>query len=693
MAQQQMQQQMQMLMQAQQQSEVKNKLIAELLSHRLNYTPREQPNGGLAGQSEKAIVDALLKGRGVLAVRPYTMPGSDKLLTGAFRVRPEDLFVDPDFDTMEEARWIAIRHIDPYGEVEERFELKKGSLKGKATLESNWASSELATDPLSPARRAAGQANDNVVWYEIYSKIGPGCGNTDMESPIRDHMEKVAPKYSYIAICADVPYPLNCSTEKLRGGMTDEEVKKCFAWPVPFWADDSWPIECLDFYHNPESSWPIAPLAPGLGELKLLNFLFSWLANRTWSSSRDFWAVAGPHVEHYRQYIMDGEDQCIIPTPVSVEDINKAVTVLTQPETREDMGKLIAFVTDMFEKRVNMTPMMYGLNQDGTQNRTAEETMAKSRAVSARPEYMQKQVAGWQGRVAQAEAILTHAFIKAKDVEAEMGPAGAMLWSNLIETEDIDTICRQFEYTIEASSVRRPNRDKDIADFQQMTGLFLPIVQTYSQTSNNYEPVNALLKKWADDHDQDMEAAMIPAQTQEQQQTQQQTQQLQVAQLAADVEKTKADAMKAQADAMATQVESQGDQQEAQQELALKKEEMQAKLEMEAQSQQVKLQGEQQKIAMQLQGQQAKNQLDLQKSHMDMQVQAQKSELDMETNRQESALGLISKAQEHRQAITQGSQQHKQTMQQSKEMGKAKVQQVKATAAAKPKPSKNGSAK
>lgn len=530
--------------------------IASMMSTWLNYTPNEMPSGGLEGHCERSVVDALIKGRGCQVVRNYRMPGSRRTLTGSFYLDPYDLYTDPDFNQIDECRWMAVKHVEPHYEVEQRFGLEKNSLKNRSTLESSWSHSEWSTNDDGDARRKAGQTGDNIVWYEIFSKGGCGVLQTSIDDDIKTHMERVVGKYAYIAICPDVPYPLNMSAERLRKGATDDDVQQAFSWPVPLWADGSWPVHCLDFYHDPKSSWPVAPLAPGMGELKLLNFLVSWLATRVWSSSRDFWAVAAPHVEHYRDYLLNGDDQAIIPTPFGVEDIKSAVTVLTQPETRQDMSRLIAFVSDMFDKRVGLTEFVYGLNQGGTQNRTAEETVAKSRATSARPEFMQKQVVKWQSQVARAEAFLTRWFVRGEDVRPLMGDYGAQLWDQLIVSSDVDLVAREFEYSIAASSIRRPNRDRDVANFQQVAGMFIPIMQQYGAASGNYEPFNFLMRKWAEYHDADLDGAEIPPPQEPdpaQMEMQHRMQAAEVAKAEAEVQKLMVDAQSAMATGQADQ--------------------------------------------------------------------------------------------------------------------------------------------
>jgi hypothetical protein len=280
-----------------------DKAIAGLLYAWLNYTARETPGGGLEGQSELAVMDAMLTGRGVLCVRPYSMASSKRTLTGAFREPPDHLYIDPDFNHIDDARWIAIKHRSPTWEVERRFGWPKGSLKGKASLESLTARGEGAGDDWRNTERGSGQTNDLMVYYEIFSKTGCGARLTGMDTIVKEHLESTVGDFAYLVVAPNVPCPLNCPTEKLRQGASSEQVKQMFSWPIPYWADDDWPVALLDFYQDTDHSWPIAPLAPGLGELKFLNVMFSHVCNRIWSSSRDFIAVAQSAFSDLEKYL------------------------------------------------------------------------------------------------------------------------------------------------------------------------------------------------------------------------------------------------------------------------------------------------------------------------------------------------------------------------------------------------------
>jgi hypothetical protein len=640
----QMAQMMPFIQQFEQKDVMKRQAVATMIQEWLNYTSRETPGGGMAKQSKRAILDALLFGRGVLAARPYKMPGSDKVLTGTFHESPFNILLDPDHNKVEDCKWVAIIHEESYTDVEERFSLKPGTLKNACSLESATMRAELTGDAWAPIKRASTrETNDIITWYEIYSTAGCGCPDS-MDSNIREHMEEVIGKNAYIAICHNVPYPLNCHPDVMRNG-TDDQVREAFSWPIPFWKDRRLPVEFLDFDDNPDSCWPLPPLTPGMGELKLLNFLVTWLTNRVWTSSRDFWAVAGPHVDHYRQYLMNGDDQCIIPTPFGVDDIRKAVQLLQQPETRQDMEDLIAFVSSMFDKRVFLTPFMYGLNQDGTQNRTAEETLAKSRAVSARPEFMQKQVKDFMARVSQAEAIVTQLFVTGKDSSPVVGILGGMLWDKYITPQDDESILRQYDFTVDAASMLRPNRERDIANYQQVTSLFLPIVQSYAQATGNYDALNGFMDKWAEMHDEDLSNLRIPPK--EVTPEQQQMSQLQMAQLQADVAKTQAEAQAKQADAQATLAEAQNAPMMAQ---------------MEQMMAQQKLQSDQQKAYMDQMAQMFKLDIEKRKADLGLQTQTAKAQADM-----------IQSNQKHNQEMRQDQAKAVQEIQQQQAMGAVKL--------------------
>jgi len=540
-----LQQLQQQFQETQDQQYATDRVVSHLMQDWLNYTAKEQPGGGLSQHSELAILDALIKGRGCLQVKPFKFPGSGRQLTGCFYLPPENLLIDPDFRSLQDAKWIAIKHIEPHWEVERRFRLNEGSLKSRSSLESSWSYGEGMGSTDMSTGRASGQTNDLLVWWEVWSKTGVGARLTGMHSGIKDHMQDVVGDFAYLAISPAVPFPLNCPAEELRKGLPDEKVRQNFMWPIPLWTDDRWPVEVIDFYPNtdqndPSAAWPIPPLSPALGEIKFLNFIIPWLTNRVWSSSRDFWAVSGAYHDELQKYLQEGSDQTIIPVPHALGgDISKAVTILKQPETRADVWRIVDLVTDLFRRRTGLVDFAYGKNEGGTQSRTAEDTREKARAVGTRPEHMQKKVVQWQSQVAGSEAFVTRLFITGEDVEDRYGPIGRLLWEQFIMSTNVELVVRQMQYSISASSIRRPNRDRDLANLMQVFQHWMSLIQQYGSQTGDYTPANGIMEMWGEMHDQDMEKVFIPPPQEDEQQQQMQQQQMQMEQMKMQMEMEK----------------------------------------------------------------------------------------------------------------------------------------------------------
>lgn len=670
----------QALVQQSQAETANHKLIAHLMQSWLNYTPKEMPGNGLEGHNEMAVLDAMLKGAGCLWVHPYSMPGSDRTLTGCFHEPPEDLIYDPDFKTPQKCKWIARKHVQPHWQVERRFKLPAGSLKGKATLESGWHYAEVASQGDSTGDRKSGKTNDLVVWYEVWSKLGTGARMTGMPDIIKSHLEDVVGDYAYLAICPDCPYPLNCPADRIRQGAPDEEIRQHFEWPIPLWTDDRWPVEVLRFYEDPESPYGLPPLAPALGELKAINCIVSWLVNRTWQTSRQMWAVLGQYHDDLKKILDDGEDLSVIPIPVGAEqDIKKIIQLIEGKEVNKDAWSVLELLSNMFDKRMGMTPFVYGQNEDGTQDRTASTTESRKSAVSVRPEYMQKKVVAWQGRVAAVEAMISWMFVKGPDVEPLMGKTGSMLWDQYITNTEQERVVREVTYEVAAASVRRPNRDKDAADLNELAGRYLPEASKHAELTGDWEPINGFLHKFGELHDMDMEGLFFPAKD-----PNDPAAQLQVQMQQAELQKTQAEAAKLTSEAQANPAALKA------QELQMEQANMEREAQLEQQTEEARLAMEIKKLEMEMQAKMMELQLKIAEKKAEMQMKAEQHQQDMEFQQQSGQVDLAVKQATGAQQIAQGRQQLEiskqqgaQQLQQGKAQTKAKIDSTKQTTAAK----------
>ena len=347
------QQLMQQAVQQQASDFAKDNAICQLMQSYLNYSPLEQPGGGLAAHSEMAITQALVTGRGVQWVETYSPPGSQQVLTGCFFDDQKNLLIDPDATCLQDALWVARKRVEPYWQVEKKFKLPKDSLKRYATMEGSNAQAEVRASAFGRNDRAQGKTNDLLPYTEFYSKMGIGARIKGVETPLKDAFDQAVGEYAYIVIGEGVPFPLNGSTDAVLRA-TDDEVGRMFRWPIPFWLDNMWPFAELDFYRKWMEPYPIPPLAPGLGELSYLNLFISHLAGRVWSSSRDFIAVLESAMKYVEPVLKGGEDMAIMKIPAVHQQMDKIIHFLQQPEVRRDAWEIVDRITMQFEKRVGL---------------------------------------------------------------------------------------------------------------------------------------------------------------------------------------------------------------------------------------------------------------------------------------------------------------------------------------------------
>ena len=554
------------------------KMRCELMQRYLNYTPLEQP-GGLARHSELAIKDALITGRGCLWVEPFSMNGSERALTGSFFDSVHNLLIDPDAKTLDDAWWIARRYEQPYWFVEREYDLPRGSLKQYASEESENARGEADADDLRNLNRARGETFDSIVYYKIWSKGGVGERLAGVDTTLKESFKETVGDYAHIVVAPGVPWPLNAPRRKVAGA-TKDGVAKMFEWPIPFWTDNRWPVAVLDFYPRTQSPWPIAPLAPGLGELMFLNLMVSHLASRIWSSSRDFIAVLKSAHDKLKDTIKAGDDQVVIELEEIHENINNVVSFLQQPQTNFDVWRIIEHVSQQFEMRVGLSPVLYAQNPEGTQSRTATDAKSKQQAAGIRPERMAQQVEAWQTEIAKMEKFCARWFVQPPDVVPLMGQGGATLWQQLITSQDPELVVREMDATIEAGSSRKPNKDRDNENLGAMGPALLPHLANYAQVTTDSAPLNHFYKMWGDAIELDTRGFMMkpwapPPPPPEVQQQMQAQQQLEQQKLQADVAKSQAAVQKAQVDAQSKAQDAQVKAQQGQQQLVADAQRMQ----------------------------------------------------------------------------------------------------------------------
>lgn len=478
----------------------------QLMERYLSYTPREQPNGGLRQAAEDGITEFLIKGRGLLFPRPYQMPGSDRILTGCFWESADRLVTDPDAESLAfgDTQWMALEHVQPWWEVEKRFKLPHGVLRKAGKLES--AESQAAADAglytnLDRQRRLS---RDLIRWWEVWSIAGTGTQMAGFSDVMDSHFAEVVGDYAYVCVCEGVPWPLNAPVDQMRDA-SDDDVAEMFSWPVPFYLDQRWPCTALEVYREPRNPYPVAPLKPGLGELTFLNVVISHLCNRIWTSSRTLLAVLESARAYVETQLKGGEDLCVIGLKEIHQDINKVVREFKFQDLNYDIWRIVEQVFELFDKRVGLSDLYYGLNPGGVASRSATDVQAKQEKLSIRPDHMSRRVDDWMSEAARMEKLCAFwSGVGGRDVRPMLGTVGSMLWDQLIVQADPETVLREMDATVEAGTAKRPNKERDAANMAQ---LYQPLAQGltgYAQATGDTGPLNELHRKVGDSIDQDM---------------------------------------------------------------------------------------------------------------------------------------------------------------------------------------------
>lgn len=488
MAQQQAQQQLMMLEQQTQESQARDRARAAILEAYLNYTPTAL---NLKEEARWAIDEALIKGLGCLWIEEYQPPGAGQKMIGSFYDSVDNLLIDSDMESLRDAKWIARLCIHPVWEVEDDYGLPRGTLRGN--LESHDRQAEISSSPWLDYHRKKGTSNDLLCYWKIWSKMGAGGRLTGIDQKLREPLEALG-DYCYLVVSEQVPYPLNLPPQLQESGDL-AGLQQAVQWPTPFWADDAWPFVPISFHDRPRKVWPMSHLKPALGELKFINWMYSFVAGKIKVACRDFLAMRKSLSEDIKETILHGTDYELVQIEEQHGTISEVVQFLQHPQFHGDIWKVLEAVEANFEKRVGLTELMYG--QTAVQMRSAQEAQVKSAQLQVRPDDMAEKVEAAMTYAARREALAIRWHLQAADVAPVLGPAAATLWDQLVVPSDPAEVLFQLEYRIEAGSVRKPNRDRDLANANLAMNQLFQAFWTLALQTGNVAPVNAVLMMWA----------------------------------------------------------------------------------------------------------------------------------------------------------------------------------------------------
>lgn len=482
----------------------------------LNSTPNPTD---LKSQVRLSLVEALVKGAGVLWPEIYIPPGGSAKMVSSVHDTIDNLVYDSSMNTRANAKWYARRRVTSVYDFCRKFNLNPQEIKARAASQASqaWTTSGYQ---LSWMDRARESAYDLVVWWEVYSKCGLGNHfKSYMPPETRAFIDQFAPSdYVYLVVCESCPdYFANCPKEILNQPATPEvvqDITRRFQWPIPYWADGSWPCEVIAFHEIPNDPWPLSHIGPAMGELKFLNWFYSFIAGKILVTSRDFIAVKKKAMDALKDAIRNGSDLSIIELQDMDGKITDLVDFLQHPEINGDVFKIAAIIEASWEKRTGLTELLYG--QSSRQYRSAAEAEIKSDAVNVRPEDMRLRTEESMAQIARLEAVAMRFALDGNDVAFTCGPVAGILWQQYGMTQPIQKSLFETTVRIESENIREPGRARDMENSSAFIQTFGPFFTSAAQMGYA-APFNAMMRDWARLRDVDPTPYLIPEQPPQQQ--------------------------------------------------------------------------------------------------------------------------------------------------------------------------------
>jgi len=486
----------------------RRQIVSKLLEDYLNYTPNELD---LKRHSRKVVEEAFIKGAGVWWHELYSPPGSTVKMAGSFFDSIDNIVWDADADEFEDIRWAARKRIQPVNEVAAKFGLNPDDLKGH--LESYQAREDVDARGYE-YKRKQGKTNDLICYWEIYSKTGFGDRLKDAEPDLKGKFDALG-QNCYLVVAEGIDYPLNIPPAILQEEVDETGIPQQLfmnaQWPIPFWVEpNGWPFTLLAWHGKPGYSWPISIIRPGIGELRFINWAMSFLATRIATSSQTLIGVsksADPDIKAKLLERSEGGFKIVEISEAIGRNVNDVISVFSMPGVTQDMYQIIAEVTNLFDRRVGLTELIYGMTRSSF--RSAAEAAVKSEQISVRPDDYANTLEDAMTEVSRKEALLARWMIQPQDIAPLLGPMAAQAWALHVQQEDPESIVREYSYRIEAGSIKKPNIATKIENLNQAMQTLMPVAQGLMQAGRP-ELFNSLITDWGDAMNFDVSKYMIP---------------------------------------------------------------------------------------------------------------------------------------------------------------------------------------
>jgi len=485
---------------------------AKLLSSYLNWSPVELD---LKKQARKVVNEAMIKGAGVFWTEMVSVDVSANeeqpamKMVGSFYDTVDNLLIDPDFDNEDDMLWCAKKCCRPVQEVAATYGIPEEALRKHIDDNTSTLGKEY-----KGRRKKRDTTNNLVTFYKIWSKTGMGDRFKDSPKENKGFFDSVG-RYCYLVVCEGVPYPLNMPPSILEEEVDETGLPPSLtsrvSWPIPFYADpQGWPFTMLAFHRKPGHSWPISHIKPAIGELRLLNWCFSFLATRIATSCETVVAVQKAADQDIKDKLLapsEGGFKIIELSELLGRRVEDVVSVFQMPQVNKDLWDIIQAILDQFAQRTGLSELVFGYTR--AQFRSAAEAQIKNENISIRPDNMANELEDCMSLLARREALAARWLLEPQDVQPVLGAMGAAAWYQTISKRDIVALTRELLFRVEAGSARKPNKSSRVEQMQMAVQTLGPILSQLAG-SGITEPFNSLMKDWANSLDINASGYLLP---------------------------------------------------------------------------------------------------------------------------------------------------------------------------------------
>ena len=375
--------------------------LALILRAYLNYTVKEAK---FNKQFRKSVGDGVLRGRGFLQ---QVWEPVRKVITSTY-VSSMDFVFDPDFDDIEDGKWIAIRVREPFWETKRRI-TEKWRVANLETHTQFSDDTHASRDDKNGRPRVSASA-DILEYWVVLSKMGKGFRGADMDDAERFNDSE---DYCRLEIVLDHEVPI-----------ADGK------WEIPLYLDKDWPIAYFDPIetideHTPESTGgQILSLQKGVDLLSSLNLTSCKNRNRMVMLVDD--KIDGYNQDQLRHGTSADMISMKVPAGGTLESLTKVLDFGMGATAESSVER--DFLLQQMEATTGVTNAITGGEEQDAKDRSATASQMRIDAASTRIGDLKQKVEEFATDVARKEALAVRLMLEAEDVQPIVRPSAINLF-------------------------------------------------------------------------------------------------------------------------------------------------------------------------------------------------------------------------------------------------------------------------